>query len=135
MTTMLKTLRVPLAALSAIVLLTAAAVGTADAARRHTRLLKSWPMADSTISESPMEIKLWFSEKIELGPSKIELLDAAKKPIPVSNLTRDDAQKDAPVVGRLVTNLADGAYAVRWTAASKDGHPVRGTFFFTVKSK
>jgi methionine-rich copper-binding protein CopC len=131
----LKSLRFPLAALAALVLLTGFSIDRAEAARRHTRLLKSMPMADSTVKQSPLAIELWFSEKIELGPSKIELLDANKKAIPVSNLTRDDSKPDAPVVGRLVTELPDGAYAVRWTAASKDGHPAKGTFFFNVKSK
>lgn len=131
----LKSLRFPVAALAAVVLLAGVSIERAEAARRHTRLLKSLPMADSTVKQSPLAIELWFSEKIELGPSKIELLDANKKAIPVSTLTRDDAKPDAPVVGRLVTELPDGAYAVRWTAASKDGHPVKGTFFFNVKSK
>ncbi len=127
--------RIPFAALAVVLLLAGLPIDRAEAARRHTRLIKSLPMSDSTVTQSPLAIELWFSEKIELGPSKIELLDANKKAIPVSNLTRDDAKPDAPVVGRLVTELPDGTYAVRWTAASKDGHPAKGTFFFTVKAK
>lgn len=131
----LRTVRLPLAAIAAVLLVAGFSIDRAEAARRHARLLKSLPMADSTIKASPLAIELWFSEKIELGPSKIELLDANKKSVPVSTLTRDDSKPDSPVVGRLVTELPDGAYAVRWTAAAKDGHPVKGTFFFNVKSK
>ncbi|MFN0099259.1 MAG: copper resistance protein CopC [Gemmatimonadaceae bacterium] len=128
-------LRIPLAALAAVLLLAGFSTERTEASRRHARLLKSLPMADSTVKQSPLAIELWFSEKIELGPSKIELLDANKKAIPVSTLTRDDSKPDSPVVGRLVTELPDGTYAVRWTAAAKDGHPVKGTFFFNVKAK
>ncbi|MFN7856818.1 MAG: TetR/AcrR family transcriptional regulator, partial [Acidovorax sp.] len=46
-------------------------------------------------------------------PSKLELFDANKKAIPVSTLTRDDSKPNSPVVGRLVTELPDGAYTVR----------------------
>ena len=48
-------------------------------------------------------------------------------------LTRDDAATDAPVVVRITGPVVDGVQTVNWSAASGDGHPVKGSFTFTAK--
>lgn len=108
--------------------------GAAEA-RRHTKLVKSVPAKDSTVSTSPEALQLWFNERIELSISKVQLVGPDQKAVPLAALTRDDSRKDPPVVARLVTDLADGAYVVNWTAASADGHAVKGSYRFFVKSR
>ena len=108
---------------------------TKDAsALRHTRLLRSIPLADSAITASPATVQLWFSEKIELGLSRVRIEDAAGKSVAVSPLTQDATRTGAPVVGRVPAPLANGTYKLHWTAASADGHAVKGSFGFTIRS-
>ncbi|MDZ7592522.1 MAG: copper resistance protein CopC [Rubrivivax sp.] len=64
----------------------------------------------------------------------MQLIGPENRLIPTANLTRDDAKPDAPVVARLVTELANGVYTVNWTAGSADGHAVKGAYRFTVKT-
>ena len=116
-----------------------AATGDAErsdaAAVRHTRLLRSIPGKDSVITASPATIQLWFSEKIELGLSRVRIEGAGGKSVALSPLTQDASAADAPVVGRVPSPLADGTYTLHWTAASRDGHAVKGSFGFTIKAR
>jgi len=101
-------------------------------ARRHTRLVRSEPAKDSTVRVAPTELRLWFSETLDLGVTRIVLTDAARQPIATRALTRD-AATDAPIITALDAPLPDGNYSVAWSTSSKDGHPVRGTFRFSVR--
>jgi len=42
---------------------------------------------------------------------------------------QDSVMLRAPITG----TMTPGAYTVGWVTASSDGHPIRGTFGFTVK--
>ncbi len=127
----LRSLRLPLAALVVAVLATVAA--SAPAERFHTRLVKSAPAKDTVLAAAPAALELWFSEKIDLAASRVQLVDAAAKPVPTAAITRDDSKPNEPVVARITGPVADGVYTVNWSAASGDGHPVKGSFNFTVK--
>lgn len=134
----MRTLRLPLAALLLAVLFGAAASrpahDLASDAPFHTRLVKSIPSKDTTLTESPASLQLWFSERIELPISKVQLVGPGNRVVPTADLTRDDRKPDAPVVALLVTELAAGSYVVNWTAGSADGHAVKGAYRFTVKA-
>lgn len=134
----MRPLRLPLAALALLVLVGAAASRPAYETRPdapfHTRLVKSVPSKDTTLTESPASLQLWFSERIELPISKVQLVGPGNRVVPTADLTRDDRKPDAPVVALLVTELAPGAYVVNWTAGSADGHAVKGAYRFTVKT-
>ncbi len=105
-----------------------------ESALRHTRLLRSIPLADSATSASPATVQLWFSEKIELGLSRVRIVGADGKSVSIAPLTQDATKAGAPVVGRVPAPLADGKYTLHWTAASGDGHAVKGSFGFAIKS-
>ena len=68
-----------LASLLVAVLATTAATATTATERRraeafrHTRLVRSIPGADSVLTASPATVQLWFSEKIELGLSRVRI--------------------------------------------------------------
>lgn len=100
----------------------------------HTRLIKSIPAKDSVLSASPATVQLWFSEKIELGLSRVRLEGADGKSVSATPLTQAASVADAPVVARVPARLADGTYTLHWTAASGDGHAVKGSFGFTIMS-
>ncbi len=130
----LRSLRLPLATLVVAVLFASGASRPSHDARFHTRLVKSTPSKDTTITESPASLQLWFSERIELPISKVQLVGPGNRVVPTADLTRDDSKPDAPVVAMLVTELAPGPYVVNWTAGSADGHAVKGAYRFTVKT-
>jgi copper resistance protein C len=130
----MRLLRLPLAALALAVLAGAGASRAPHDAYRHTRLVKSLPSKDTTLTESPASLQLWFSERIELPISKVRLVGPGDRVVPTADLTRDDGKPDAPVVAVLVTELAPGPYVVNWTAGSADGHAVKGAYRFTVKT-
>lgn len=127
-------LRRSLLALSALAIAFVVAAAAAPAERFHTRLVKSIPSKDTTVTSSPEKLELWFSEKIDLQQSRIQLTDAANKVMHTLPITRDDSKPDQPVVAVLLAELPSGVYTVNWSAASGDGHPVRGGYRFTVKT-
>ncbi len=127
-------LRSPRLALTALLVAVAAATAaSAPAARFHTRLVKSAPAKDTTIAAAPKALELWFSERIDLKASRVRLTDATGKAVELASLTRDDAAENAPVVAGITGTMAAGQYTVNWAAASGDGHPVQGSFNFTVR--
>jgi methionine-rich copper-binding protein CopC len=106
----------------------------ATPAMRHTKLVKSAPAADESVATSPKQLELWFSEAIEMPVSSVKLT-TGETVVETGKLTRDDKVKDAPVVATIAKPLAPGKYTVAWVAGSKDGHPAKGTYDFTVKGK
>ena len=124
-------LRAPLAMLLITVL--AASAASAPAGRFHTRLVKSTPSKDTLLAAAPVALELWFSERIDLAASRVQLVDAAAKVVPLAPLTQIAAQTDAPVVARITGPVAPGSYTVNWSAASGDGHAVKGSFGFRVR--
>ena len=128
----------PVLRLSALLFGVASAVSVlahpADAARRHTRLVRSIPARDSVIATAPTRVQLWFNEAIELKVSRLRLDGPAAKGVALQPLERADS-KDAPVTAPLPAGLTDGRYVVHWSTASKDGHVVRDSFAFTLRHR
>jgi copper resistance protein C len=116
-----------LIALLAVLLLAAARVTPALA---HAFPDHSVPTVGGTITQSPTEIRIWFTQKLEPAFSAIEVTDASG-----SRVDRNDAQVDAqdPSLLRVsVKPLAPGTYKVVWHVVSVDTHPTQGSFSFTV---
>ncbi|HEU4799276.1 MAG TPA: copper resistance CopC family protein [Gemmatimonadales bacterium] len=107
-------------------------IGAGGNATQHLRLTGTSPAKDSTVAESPSEIRLSFSLKPELALVRISLASASGTKVAMGKPARtaDSLTVSAPVE----ETLAAGGYSVSWQAASSDGHPIRGTFGFTVAS-
>ena len=93
----------------------------------HTGLESSSPQNEETISEEIQQIILTFETKIE-QTSTIQLKSADDTEIPVKNITITDKQ----MVGNLEAPLDQGNYQVLWNIIGADGHPIEGTFTFSV---
>jgi hypothetical protein len=90
----------------------------------------SIPAVGGTITQSPTEIRIWFTQKLEPAFSAIEVTDAVG-----NRVDRNDAQVDAqdPSLLRVsVKPLAPGTYKVVWHVVSVDTHATQGSFSFTV---
>ncbi len=99
----------------------------------HLRLEKSSPSEGEALTTSPKVIRLWFSMAPEMAVTSIKLADANGKAITLAAPRRGSAAKD-PVEAEVTGALAAGTYTVAWKTSSKDGHPIKGTFSFSVKA-
>ena len=125
--------RVSITLVASVLLLAGAGPPSRDAARRHLRLERSAPAADSVVTRSPGAIELWFSEKVELGATRVRLVGPDGMPVPLGAATQAKAA-GSPVRASVTGALANGVYTVNWTATSGDSHVVKGTFRFTLRT-
>jgi hypothetical protein len=98
----------------------------------HPKLLRSLPAADQVVTASPTVVKLWFSERVELGISRIRLVNARDATVGTGRVARIPGGDEATLMTPITVPLPPGVYTVHWITASTDGHAMRGSFAFTV---
>ena len=114
--------------LALLVLATALAVVPLAAA--HAFLDHAIPGVGSTVHESPAQLKLWFSGRLEAAFSTVQVVDRAGE-----RVDKGDPQVDGtdPTLLRVsLPQLAPGTYRVTWRAVSVDTHVSKGEFTFDV---
>lgn len=109
----------------------ATSASLASPAPFHLTLVRAEPMVNDTVRVSPKQLKLWFSESIELKGTSVRLLNSRREAVTLGKLSVDTAAL-APAVVVVPRTLAPGKYTVSWRA-SDDGHPSSGKFAFVVK--
>ena len=96
---------------------------------KHATLVSSEPVANSHLASPPTRVRLVYSEPIEGKLAKVTIVPATAAPI----VLRAGADpRDVHAVIAPVDALGPGTYKVEWRVVSADGHPVDGTFSFTV---
>ena len=113
----------------AAVLLTIAPTAPAFA---HAFPDHSVPVVGGIIAQSPTEIRIWFTQKLEPSFSTIEVLDVSGARVDQGD-TKVDAQ-DPTLLRVSVKPLAAGIYKVVWHVVSVDTHTTDGSFSFTVRA-
>lgn len=93
----------------------------------HTDLSKTNPEDGTELTASVSEIVLTYSGQIEEG-SAFDVTNEQGEVIPVEKFV----VADGVLTGTLESPLENGAYTVNWNSISEDGHPLSGTFSFTV---
>ncbi len=97
----------------------------------HALLVRSLPVANSEILQSPKKIEMWFSEPLEADFSSARLLTTSGEEIPLS-ITELDSNDSTHLTVSL-EQLVPGIYTVAWKTLSRtDGHEWYGSFPFTV---
>ncbi len=120
-------------ALALLVLATAAvAVATAPAASAHADLESTTPPNGAILGEAPTIATLRFTEAVEVPGSGPELFDSDQDPVPIAGFEIVD---DGLAVEVDLPPLDDGTYVMTFRAVSGDGHPVSGSFTFSVGSE
>lgn len=119
-----------------LVVATAALALAAGPAFAHAKLLSEVPAAVDAATPAPApvsltELRLVFSEQLNLAFSKLKLTDAAGKEVALGALALDP-QDDKTLLAPLTGTLPVGDYTVDWTAVSADGHKTTGTYTFKV---
>jgi methionine-rich copper-binding protein CopC len=88
------------------------------------------PSVGGTVAQSPSEIRIWFTQKLEPSFSGIEVLDAKGIRVDQGDV-KVDAQ-DPTLLRVSLKVLATGTYKVVWHVVSVDTHATQGDFTFTV---
>lgn len=115
-----------------IVLSAAFACGlAASGAFAHALLDHAVPAVGSTVSGSPSELRLTFSEALVPAFSGVQISTAAGAPVAAGKATLDPADATTLRV-RLGQPLKPGVYKVTWHVVSVDTHRTDGAYAFTV---
>ena len=108
----------------------AIALVSSGAALAHAALHHASPEAGSTVSESPHEVTLTFTENLEAAFSSADVTDS-------SGVRVDEGKSQ--VTGNMirigVKTLSPGSYRVHWRVVSVDTHRSEGSFTFSVRGQ
>ena len=97
----------------------------------HAVLRSSAPSAGTTVAQSPSELRLTFSEAIELPFARVTVLARSRDTVATGRLALDSVAHQIVVVP-ITTPLKPGSYTVKYRVAGHDGHPMGGSYAFTV---
>jgi len=97
----------------------------------HLHLVRTAPAAGAVLDTVPRDVRLTFTEAAQLAVSFVDIIGTAGDTVATGPLALDPNSSKTLVVP-ITGSLQAGRYAVRWRTTSDDGHPVHGTFTFTV---
>ncbi|PSJ61533.1 copper homeostasis periplasmic binding protein CopC [Pseudaminobacter soli (ex Li et al. 2025)] len=112
-----------------VVLSSLAAVFFAGDAFAHAELVSETPAAKSMAMPAPTELKLKFSEGLELKFTGVKVVGPKQAAIETGPATLDPNDNTMLIVP-LKSTLPDGKYTVDWHALSTDGHKTKGSYWF-----
>ena len=102
-------------------------VPSADA---HSALLEMEPAEDVVAEEPPSTLELRFNEPIDPDLAMVTIYDWNAKPVFTGY--PDGNSERAPLLTFSLPDLKQGTYTVKWNIVSADGHPVDGSYAFSV---
>jgi methionine-rich copper-binding protein CopC len=108
----------------------ASSLATASASA-HAFLDHAVPGVGMTVSGSPHELRLYFTQGVVTAFSGVSVVSSTGASIPASKPVNDPSDQQTLIV-RLGRALGPGTYTVSWHVVSVDTHPTSGTFHFTV---
>lgn len=118
--------------LSAVALLTTLLAGFASLlagpASAHDSLVSSDPVDGAQLTAAPAAVTLTFSANLQPLGGLIVVTDGSGTQVASGEPAVDGATSSLP----LPADLPDDTYTVAWRAVSSDGHPIEGTFAYTV---
>jgi methionine-rich copper-binding protein CopC len=103
---------------------------TASLADAHAFLDHAEPKVGSVIKASPTEVKVWFTQKLVITFSDLQVLDAAGKEVDKHDKRLGPSDQALLIVS--TPALKPGKYKVVWKAVSVDTHVTHGDFSFEV---
>ncbi|MES9537025.1 MULTISPECIES: copper resistance CopC family protein [unclassified Actinomadura] len=99
---------------------------TAVPASAHTALASASPAKGSAVAP-PSQIVLTYTDPVRLP--RVVVTDASRKQYQAGSAQAVDNKVTQAVNGK----LPNGEYTVGWRVVASDGHPVEGTYTFTVR--
>ena len=107
-----------------------ATVAVITAADAHAFLEQAIPPVGGAVPAAPKEIRLTFSEGVELRFSGIELATSDGRTIAIGPVATSPGDNKQVVV--VVPPLGPGRYRIKWHVVSVDTHRTEGEYTFTV---
>lgn len=95
----------------------------------HAALLETHPADGEIVQVTPEALVLTFNEPLEPERTEVLLFDWNGRSIPIS---QGESGERSEKVTRELPALRDGTYTVVWKVISADGHPIEGSFSFSV---
>lgn len=97
----------------------------------HGALRRSEPAQGAHLSTAPRELRLSFTEDVELAVARLQLMgpDSGWVTLGPLALHPDSA---GVLIASVRGELVPGAYTVVWQVVGADGHPVRGSYAFVI---
>ena len=102
----------------------------ATVAGAHAFLERADPRVGSTVRASPVQVRLWFTERLEPAFSSVQVVNESGQ-----RVDRGDSQVDPSAPKQLwisLSPLLPGTYKVIWRVLSVDTHVTEGSFTFRV---
>ncbi|WP_246256111.1 copper resistance CopC family protein, partial [Pseudarthrobacter oxydans] len=122
--------RLRLAAVAALLL---PAALTASPALAHDALSSTAPARDSVLTTAPETVSLTLTQpptdSASLNLSVITVTDGAG-----ATVSDGSVSVEGPTLSTKTAPGSPGTYTVQWRAVSSDGHPIEGTYTFTVQT-
>jgi len=100
-------------------------------AAAHAFLDRATPSVGGTVSGSPREVRLYFTQGVVAAFSGVQIVSEAGTAVPTGRMAVDPSNQTVVTV-RLGRALPPGTYTVSWHVVSVDTHPTQGSFRFTV---
>ena len=117
------------AAVRGVAIAAAAVLAVAGPLFAHGLLRRAEPAVGSRLTTAPRELRLIFSEAVEVAVARLELR-GPHGPVALAAVRRGDSS--SVIVAGIVGALTAGEYTVAWQVVGRDGHPVRDRFRFTI---
>src|SRR5688572_21738947 len=102
-----------------------------DVAVAHVRLASSTPAKDQVVTATPRQLRLRFTAQIEQRYTQLTLRGPDERLVPLGTLTFV-AGSDREFFAEVPPLAVSGSYTVQWRTAGADGHPLEGSFGFTL---
>ena len=98
--------------------------------KAHSTLLETNPAEDEIIEDSPSTLELRFNEPVEHDLAMVTIYNRNAETI-FTDSPDGDIER-APLLEFSLPDLEEGTYTVNWNIVSADGHPVSGSYTFSV---
>ena len=105
----------------------ATTIAFAPAASAHDELTGTTPKNGVTVTSAPSSLELTFAEKPLTVGNQISVK------APDGSTSKATPKVDGSTVSAPFAGHGDGAYTVTWRVVSSDGHPISGSYTFTLK--
>jgi copper resistance protein C len=102
----------------------------AGAAWGHAFLDRAEPRVGSTVKSAPVQVRLWFSERLEPAFSTLEIVNQSGDRV---DLGPARVEAVSPTLLQVpLKPLGPGTYRVKWRVLSIDTHVTEGDFTFRI---
>ncbi len=97
----------------------------------HAVMVRSSPEKDSTITQSPTQVDIWFNEQVRSAHKSLAVISSTGKRVDNKDIKQEVL--DPSHIFTSIPDLPPDIYTVRYRVISADTHVVSGKFNFTVK--